>query len=75
MNFKTNDGYGIGDPVNLILNNAVVAGHIRAVTFTSSKVRFAIRTVDDETTLHNIDSTFVSQRKGETITYDHDNYS
>lgn len=75
MEFKTDDSYGIGDPVNVNLEDSVIAGHIRAVTFTSSKVRFAIRTVADETTLHNIDSTFISPREGNTIEYGPDNYS
>ena len=51
----------IGDPCLIKLQGHDIKGHVRAVTFTAGKVRFAVRvSVTDEpgdvTSLHNIDS-------------------
>lgn len=68
--------FAIGQRVYVSLQGAKVEGHVRAVTFTSSKVRYAIRALGDETTLHNIDSAFVgSHSDAEILDMPEDNYS
>lgn len=68
--------FAIGQRVHVSLQGAKVEGHVRAVTFTSSKVRYAIRVLGDETTLHNIDSAFVgSYPDAEILDMPEDNYS
>lgn len=66
----------IGQRVHLNLQGARLDGHVRAVLFTSSKVRYAVRLLGEETTLHNIDSTFVFSEPGaEVLDMPEDNYS
>lgn len=68
--------FAIGHRVILGLQGAKLEGHIRAILFTSSKVRYSIRILGDETTLHNIDSAFVHPHEsGEIIDMPEDNYS
>lgn len=61
----------IGDPVN-VFN---MEGYIRAITFTMGKVRYAVRLTPENTTLHNIDSCFVTKRPGDRLDFGIDNYS
>lgn len=51
----------IGDPVTIVLEDgrARLNGHVRAVTFTSGKVRYSIMDPTGATTLRNVDSAFV----------------
>jgi hypothetical protein len=68
--------FAIGQRVYLKLQGARVDGIVRAITFTSSKVRYAVRVDADETTLHNIDSSFVfSEPDAEIVNMPEDNYS
>ena len=73
--------FDIGDPVNVTVQGSALAGHVRAVTFTSGKVRYSVSVPvdlddpDTRTTLHNLDSAFVNERSGEKYTFDFDNYS
>lgn len=53
--------FEIGEPVRIRLQSFSISGHVRAVIFTSSKVRYSVRVQGDETTLHNVDSAFVEQ--------------
>jgi len=77
MTIKLESAFAIGQRVYLSLQGVKVFGHIRAIIFTSSKVRYSIRTDGgSETTLHNIDSTFVcSEPNAEIINMPEDNYS
>lgn len=61
MSHKYESLFQIGEPVDLLLQDKQLRGHVRAIIFTSSKVRYSIRLVDPSTTIHNIDSAFVSQ--------------
>jgi len=66
--------FNIGDPVNV----ANLDGNIRAVTFTTGKVRYAVSVIlkDGQTsTFHNLDSILVTPREGERVEYKFDNYS
>ncbi len=68
--------FAIGQRVSVSLQFAKIEGHVRAITFTSSKVRYSIRVWGDDTTLHNIDSAFVfSEPNAEIIDMPEDNYS
>lgn len=73
--------FGIGDPVEVRIQGQSIIGHVRAVTFTAGKVRYAVQApvnADDPeslTTLHNLDSCVVFPGDGETIQYKMDNYS
>jgi hypothetical protein len=68
--------FQIGQRVYLSIQGVKVFGHVRAIIFTSSKVRYSIRSGGDETTLHNIDSAFVcSEPDAEIIAMPEDNYS
>lgn len=68
--------FRIGQKVQVALQGLYIVGHVRAITFTSSKVRYSVRVTGDETTLHNIDSTFVFSEPGaEVIEMPEDNYS
>lgn len=68
--------FEIGQRVHLNLQGQRLEGHVRAITFTASKVRYAIRVLGDETTLHNIDSAFVfSEPDAEIVAMPEDNYS
>jgi len=68
--------FAIGQRVQIGLQGLTIEGHVRAVTFTSSKVRYAVRVLGDETTLHNIDSAFVfSKPDAEILDMPEDNYS
>lgn len=69
----------VGDPVIVKLNGQELPGYIRAVIFTSSKVRYGVRFLDLEeeyTTFHNIDSYFVHEDPTrESVNWGLDNYS
>lgn len=71
--------FQIGECVILAANpTALTFGYIRAVTFTSSKVRYAIWIKDTSTTLHNVDSAVVKPvgpNAEEIIDMPEDNYS
>lgn len=76
MSKNFNSKFGIGDPVTLKLGSQEgVAGHVRAVTFTNCKVRYAVKTEDSNTTVHNVDSIFVIDRNGAKVDFGSDNYS
>jgi hypothetical protein len=66
----------IGQRVSIQVQGVKIEGHVRAIIFTSSKVRYSVWALGDETTLHNIDSTFVtSEPDAEVIPMHEDNYS
>lgn len=68
--------YRIGQRVSVQIQGQKIEGHVRTITFTSSKVRYAVRVLGEETTLHNIDSAFVcSNPDAEIIAIPEDNYS
>lgn len=69
--------FGIGHPVWVAVQGTRVAGHVRAVTFTSGKVRYAVQVEDagGPTTLHNLDSVLVEAREGERVAFGFDNFS
>jgi hypothetical protein len=69
--------YQIGELVNVTTSpKFTFTGFIRAVTFTSSKVRYAVWIEETQTTLHNIDSVYVEPvRPREFILMPPDNYS
>ena len=66
--------FDIGAPVYVDIQGARLLGYIRAVTFTRSKVRYAVKvylSAEEEavespgvTTLHNVDSALVTGREG-----------
>lgn len=73
---KLESAFAIGQRVYLNLQSSRIEGHVRAITFTSSKVRYSVRVLGDETTLHNIDSAFVfSEPDAEILYMPEDNYS
>lgn len=73
---KLESAFVIGQRVFVQLQGVKVEGHVRAIIFTSSKVRYSIRALGEETTLHNIDSAFVfSEPDSEVIPMPEDNYS
>lgn len=72
--------FQIGERVKLtVIQTAPIYAYVRAITFTSSKVRYALWVKEAETTLHNIDSAFVERAvPNEITTIDNmpeDNYS
>lgn len=79
MNMKLPSAFQIGERVKLtVIQTAPVIGYVRAIIFTSSKVRYSLWIKEAETTLHNIDSAFVEslpETERETIEMPPDNYS
>jgi hypothetical protein len=74
--FKLESAFQIGQRVAVTLQGARLEGHVRTVLFTSSKVRYSVRVIGEDTTLHNIDSVFVtSEPDAEIIEMPEDNYS
>jgi hypothetical protein len=71
--------FSIGQLVKLtVIQTAPIYGYVRAVTFTSSKVRYSLWVKEAATTLHNIDSAFVEAIPGgeaHAIEMPEDNYS
>jgi len=73
--------YAIGDSIQITMSKSpAVDGWIRTVTFTNAKVRYSVLVdVDGNgsmTTLHNIDSVFISDGFRKPIEIDYmDNYS
>lgn len=61
----------IGSPVKAF----GMDGYVRAVTFTAGKIRFSVRLIPDNTTIHNIDSCYVEPRDGDRLDFGFDNYS
>lgn len=73
---KLESTYAIGERVTIAIQGKSIEGHIRAITFTASKVRYSVRVLGDETTLHNIDSAFIfSEPDASIIPMPEDNYS
>lgn len=77
MSIQLQSAYAIGQYVSVVvIQNRPIFGYIRAITFTSSKVRYAVWIKEAETTIHNIDSAFVtSEPDAEIIDMPEDNYS
>lgn len=78
MKTKLTSKYEIGERVSIQMQGARLIGHIRAIIFTSSKVRYSIRVIGPDTTLHNIDSVFVlpvPKNEQEVLAMPEDNYS
>ncbi len=70
--------FEIGELVLVRLQSKTLKGHIRAVIFTSSKVRYSVLIAGDETTLHNVDSVFICSDRShgkEVLDMPEDNYS
>lgn len=73
---KYESAFAIGQRVNVRFQGVRLEGVVRAILFTSSKVRYSVRIFADETTLHNIDSAFVfSEPNAEVLDMPEDNYS
>jgi hypothetical protein len=65
--------FAIGDPVVVSTYGGEIAGHVRAVTFSAGKVRYAVQTHGAETTtLYNVDSSFVKPWDGVPIHFEFD---
>ncbi len=78
MSQKLESAFRIGQRVHINIQGCRIEGHVRAIIFTASKVRYSIRALGDgdETTLHNIDSAFVfSEPDAEVLYMPEDNYS
>ncbi len=75
INFKSK--YKIGQKVKLNTKEfSTESAYIRAVMFSTGKVRYSIFLPKSETTLHNIDSCFVTDsRTKNNIEFNFDNYS
>lgn len=70
--------FAIGERVKLTVAPTPIYAYIRAITFTSGKVRYALYVKDSTTTLHNIDSAFVEpveENQRDFIDFDFDNFS
>lgn len=77
MTHKLESAFKIGQRVTVaVIQTMPIHGYVRAIIFTSSKVRYSIWVREAETTLHNIDSAFVfSEPNAEVIEMPEDNYS
>lgn len=77
MSHQLESAFRIGQRVKVaVIVTMPIFGYVRAITFTSSKVRYAVWVKEAETTLHNIDSAFVfSEPNAEIIDMPEDNYS
>lgn len=77
MTFES--AFGIGEKVEFrVIQATPMKAFVRAVTFTNAKVRYALFVSEAETTLHNVDSTFVhavTGRAAEFMEFGPDNYS
>lgn len=52
--------FQIGECVKLtVIQSRPIYAYVRAITFTASKVRYALWVKEAETTLHNVDSAYV----------------
>jgi len=69
--------FEIGELVEVALTGqSPIYAFVRAITFTSSKVRYALWVREAETTLHNVDSAFVKAVEPQLVTeMPEDNYS
>lgn len=73
--------FDIGDPVYITDGkDNVLEGHVRVVTFTNAKVRYAVSVImknegGGTSTFHNLDSVVVVPRDGEKVEFEMDNYS
>ena len=70
--------HNVGEPVWVVVQGQRVAGNVRAVTFTSGKVRYAVKveTAEGWTTLHNLESALIEVRpEGDYVDFGFDNYS
>jgi hypothetical protein len=75
-NYNYPSKYKIGERVTVILDNKKFDAYIRIILFSNMKIRYSVRTVLDNTTLHNIDSSFVYDSNiKEIINMSDDNYS
>jgi hypothetical protein len=75
---KLPSAHQVGEKVELHLDESQppIDAFVRAVIFTSSKVRYSLWLRSQATTLHNIDSTFVNKAAvPETMEFGEDNYS
>jgi hypothetical protein len=72
-----NVSHQIGDPVYVHLDGGDIPGHVRCITFTRGKVRFAVQVTTDghPTTLHNVDSALLVAREGARLDMPFDLYS
>ncbi len=79
MTTKLESSFQIGERVKLtVIPTAPTFGYVRAIIFTSSKVRYSLWIKEAETTLHNIDSVYVEglpESEREVIEMPEDNYS
>lgn len=76
MSQTLESAFKIGQRVHISMQGARIEGHVRAIIFTASKVRYSVRAIGDESTLHNIDGAFVfSEPDAEVVPMPEDNYS
>ncbi len=79
MTTKLESSFQIGERVKLTaIQSSPIFGYVRAIIFTSSKVRYSLWIKEAETTLHNIDSVYVEglpESEREVIAMPEDNYS
>ena len=76
---KLESSFQIGERVKLtVIQTRPIFGYVRAIIFTSSKVRYSLWIKEAETTLHNIDSVHVErlpESERDVIEMPEDNYS
>ena len=75
FNRLTKSQFSPGDPVYVKIKDGKLRGYVRTVLFSALKVRYSVFIIPDNTTLHNIDSVFVTKRSGDRIDFGEDNYS
>ena len=79
MTTKLESTFQIGERVKLtVIQSTPIFAYVRAIIFTSSKVRYSLWIKEAETTLHNIDSVYVEEApelEREIIEMPEDNYS
>lgn len=66
--------FDIGDPVRVRVNGSDLEGHVRSVSFTTGKVRYAVQLPDGgaPTTMWDLDSALVSPRPGPRVAFGYD---
>jgi hypothetical protein len=63
--------FDIGDPVWVEIQGQRLAGHVRSVSFSTGKVRYAVQV--EGSTFRAVDSVWVKPREGASVEYDFDN--
>jgi hypothetical protein len=76
---KFESKFNIGDPILFKPSTnglPMVDGHVRAVHFSTGKVRYDLKIEDINSTIFNVDSIFVIPKEdGTKVSFDFDNYA